>query len=147
MKRRLLSILLSLAGVAMLAFAPAAFAQETESQGDQPQRSYSVRVQVERKNHRTTLGLENPEQVTCPYCGAQTTDITRVYTLPDGFEEVSCDSYQYGTDILYHYVDCYQAVCHDCPTVGNLEGSVLVDQTFCFEQERTLIFCEGRSHI
>lgn len=147
MKRKILSILLSLTGVVMLAFAPAAFAQDTESQESQPLRSYSVRVRGERKNHCTTLGLEDPQSVTCPDCGAQITDITRIYTLSDGFEEVSCDSYQYGTDILYHYVDCYQAVCHDCSAVGNLDGSVLVDQTFAFEQERTLIFCEGRSHI
>lgn len=107
--------------------------------------SYSVRVNGKRKNHCTTIGLKEPESVTCPSCGTQTTDITRSYILPDGFEEVACDSYQYGTDILYHYVDCYQAVCHDCPSME--DPDVLEDQTFCFEQERTLIFCEGRSHI
>lgn len=107
--------------------------------------SYSVRVNGKRKNHCTTIGLKEPESVTCPSCGTQTTDITRSYILPDGFEEVACDSYQYGTDILYHYVDCYQAVCHDCPSME--DPDVLEDQTFCFGQERTLIFCEGRSHI
>lgn len=130
--------------MAMLAFAPAVFALDQENL---PLRSYSVRVQGQRKNHRTTIGLENPESVECPACGAQTTDITRLYTLSDGFKEISCDRYPYGADMLYHYVDCYQAVCHGCPSVGNLEGSVLEDQTFSFEQERTLIFCEGHSHI
>lgn len=147
MKRKILSILVSVAGVAMLAFAPAVFAQDKENQEAHPLRSYSVQVQGERQNHRTTLGLEEPESVVCPDCGKQITDITRFYTLSDGFEEVFCDSYQYGMDVLCHYVDCYQAVCHNCPAVENLEGCVLEDHTFAFEQERTLIFCEGRSHI
>lgn len=145
MKRKTLSMLLASAGVAILVFASTVFAIDTENQKQEDLSSYSVRVNGKRKNHCTTIGLKEPESVTCPSCGTQTTDITRSYTLPDGFEEVACDSYQYGTDILYHYVDCYQAVCHDCPSME--DPDVLEDQTFCFEQERTLIFCEGRSHI
>lgn len=82
------------------------FAIDTENQKQEDLSNYSVRVNGKRKNHCTTIGLKEPESVTCPSCGTQTTDITRSYTLPDGFEEVACDSYQYGTDILYHYVDC-----------------------------------------
>lgn len=147
MKRKISSILLSLASIATLALAPSVFAQDMQNQESLLLRSYSVQVQGERKNHRTTIGLENPKSVECPDCGAQTTDITRTYTLSNGFEEVPCDSYQYGTDILYHYVDCYQAVCHGCSAIEDWEGSVLEDQTFAFEQDRTLIFCDGRSHI
>ena len=152
MKHRALSMLFAVAGVMILIFAPTAFAQDAAS-GErdpherQPLRSYSVRVSGERKSHSITLGVEDPESVPCPYCGAQTTDITRVYTLPDGAEEVTCDTHQYGTDILCHYLDCYQAVCHNCPSVGTLDGSTLEDQAFAIEQERTLIFCEGRRHI
>jgi len=154
MKRKITSMLLLLAGTAALTFAPAAFAQgtaaeETTEWERQPQErySYSVRVYGERKNHRTTIGLEDPETAVCLFCGKETDDVTRVYTGGNGFEETDCDTYAYGTDVLYHYLDFYQGICHDCPSVGNLEGSVLQDQTFTFEQERTLIFCEGRSHI
>lgn len=70
--------------------------------------------------------------MTCPRCGTQTTDIIRSCTLPDGFEEVACDSYQYGMDVLYHYVDSYQAVCHNCPSMEN--SDVLEDQTFALSR-------------
>lgn len=142
--------LVMIAAVAVLA--PGAAALETGG-GLQPDREipvtreYTVCVYGERKNHRTTLGLENPEQATCPFCGAETTDITRTYTVADGSAERPCDDFPYGTDIEYRYQDCYQAVCHDCPSVGNRPDSVLKDQTFAFTQQRTLRFCEGRSRI
>ena len=137
---------------AAVMLAPGAAALETgagqQLDGEVPvTRAYTVTVQGARKNHRTTRGLENPEQVTCPYCGAETTDITRTYTVADGSAERPCDGYPYGVDIEYRYIDCYQAVCHDCPSVGNHSDSVLKDQTFAFNQQRTLRFCEGRSRI
>ena len=132
--------------------APGAMALE---RGAEPQpdgkievvREYTVTVYGERKGHRSTLGLENPEAMTCPFCGAETTDITRTFTVADGSAERPCDTHPYGTDIEYRYLDCYQAVCHDCPSVGNRPDSVLEDQTFAFNQQRTLRFCEGRSRI
>lgn len=88
MKRKTLSMLLASAGVAILVFAPTVFAIDTENQKQDDLSSYSVRVHGKRKNHCTTIGLKEPESVTCPSCGTQTTDNTRSYTLPDGFEEV-----------------------------------------------------------
>lgn len=152
MLRRISIFLAVLVGAGMLAggsafAAHAADAQETASDLPAVLREYSVRAYGKRKNHRATIGLENPESVECSFCGALTTDITRCYTIADGFDENACEHYQYGTDVLYHYVDVYQAVCHGCPSVGNLEGSELEDQVFTFTQHRTLIFCEGRSRI
>ena len=95
--RKKMSWLAMIAAAVMLAMlAPGAAALETAA-GPQPDgevpvtRAYTVTVQGARKNHRTTLGLENPTQVTCPYCGAETTDITRTYTVADGSAERPCD--------------------------------------------------------
>lgn len=121
--------------------------ENVEYSGMPTLQEYSVSVKGNRKNHRTTIGLKDPTTVKCPFCGVETDDITRVVTTADGSAEIPCETYQYGCDILYHYADLYQAICHNCSPVEKPEDSALVDQVFSFNQKRTLIFCEGHSHV